>query len=88
MSGYKRKGFHEVMQVDEEWMIMNLEDYTVTTVNEVGNFCWEQLADEQTTEAIVSKVSKQYHVKEQVAAEDVGFFLLKLQECGLIEDVS
>ncbi|MGP4067342.1 PqqD family protein [Halobacillus sp. B29] len=87
MNLYKRKEFYEVMQVDNEWVILDLEDYTATTVNEVGNFCWNELATSHSSEEMVCKVKQHYDIDEDQIEKDITLFLANLHQCGLVENV-
>ena len=57
------------------------------TVNETGAFIWEQLAQEQTLDALVQTVTDEYAVGQEKAVQDVQRFLEKLRSTGaLLED--
>ncbi|WP_406944816.1 PqqD family protein [Halobacillus sp. SY10] len=84
---FKRKAQHEIVKMEKEWIVLDLEAYTITTLNEVGSFCWSLLHEEKSLEGIVEEVALQYQVKPQNVEYDVTLFLRKLDNCGLIEHV-
>lgn len=38
MARYVQKSSYETTHLDNEWIILNTEEYTVTTLNDVGDF--------------------------------------------------
>jgi hypothetical protein len=90
MGRYIQRNQYEVTEIDSEWLILNTDDFTVTKLNEVGGFCWELLSEAQTVETLVGAVRKRYAPKQEetALAEDIEAFLLHLQDCRLIRNVS
>lgn len=88
MTAYVRKSEADAVELDGEWIILNMEEYTVTTINEVGGFCWELLRDKQTPESITQAVMEAYHTEGETIESDIHAFLDHLNRCGLLEDAS
>ena len=86
-SSLKRKKQHEVVEMDKEWVVLDLEAYTITTLNEVGNFCWSSLQDEKTLENLVEVVAKEYQMEAEDVEQDITRFINKMCNYGLIEHV-
>lgn len=83
----KRKKQHEVVEMDKEWIILDLEAYTITSLNEVGSFCWSLLHEEKSLEDIVEIVAKEYQMEAKDVEHDIILFINKMGNCGLIEHV-
>ena len=84
MTAYIRKSEADAVELDSEWIILNMEEYTVTTINEVGGFCWELLRDKQTPEAITQAVMEEYQTEDAAIEPDIHAFLDHLNRCGLL----
>ncbi|RBP03171.1 PqqD family protein [Rossellomorea aquimaris] len=85
MTNYIRKGEYEVFELDDEWMILNSADFTVTVLNEVGGFCWSLLDSKCSVQEMIHAIQNQYDIKEMPIEEDVISFLSCLLQCGLVE---
>ena len=88
MENLKRIAQHEVVVVEEEWIILNLEAYTVTTLNEVGSFCWTLLEEQMTRDEVLQGVAAEYQLETSKIEHDITCFLNELEKCGLVERVS
>lgn len=55
------------------------------TVNQTGAFLWEQLAQEQTLDALVQAITNEYEVAQETAKQDVQSFLDKLRPTGALQ---
>ncbi|RDI45728.1 PqqD family protein [Falsibacillus pallidus] len=79
----------ETTQLDNEWIILNSNNLTVTKVNEVGGYCWELLQNEQSLENLVSAVEVQFsgELRQEEITEDIKEFLDSLLQCEVIEVV-
>ncbi|CAG7613257.1 hypothetical protein PAESOLCIP111_01580 [Paenibacillus solanacearum] len=85
---FKRSMNVEVMETEQEWLILNAEQYTVTKLNEVGGLCWTLLKEPQTADSLALELQKHYDITAQEAVQDVTTFLTHLDQLGLIEDAS
>lgn len=87
MSQYIRKNNYETTSFEDEWIVLNTDNYTITRLNETGGFCWSLLGEVQTIQSLTKAVSEKYgsieHQKEVEA--DLALFLENLIECGLVE---
>lgn len=85
---YKRSPAVEAFHVDDECILLNTEKYTVTKLNEVGQYCWEMLEEARTVSALAAEVGRQYEITEEDALSDIHHFVEKLLLIGLIEHAS
>jgi hypothetical protein len=82
---FKRSTNVEAVEFDNEWMILNADQYTVTRLNEVGGVCWSLLKQTQSIQALTVEVQKRYNITEQEAEADIESFLGELLKLGLVE---
>lgn len=54
------------------------------TVNEVGQFIWQQLQNDITEEALVEKIIEEYDVDKETAKADTEEFIEKLKQNGIL----
>ena len=54
-------------------------------LNETGAFLWKELSNGATEDELVSAMTKNYEVSEQIARRDVLGFLQKLKEARLLQ---
>jgi hypothetical protein len=81
-----KKNSYETAQLDDEWIVLNTEQYTITKLNETGGFCWALLNERQTIESLFEAISEKFTPESEDAVRaDIQCFLLELQEYGLIE---
>ncbi|MFD1674324.1 PqqD family protein [Alicyclobacillus fodiniaquatilis] len=77
----------ESAELDENWVVMNSEKFTISKLNPIGGFLWSKLQQSLTKAQLVTEVMAEYEVSEEVATADVVRFLDQLTEYGLIEQV-
>ncbi len=85
VTSYIQKGGYEVMEVDSEWVVLNPQAYTVTTLNEVGGYCWKVIENKKTLAEIIKAVAAYYNTEAELIKGDIQHFLNKLMDCGLVE---
>lgn len=84
MSTFIQKDHFEVTQMDDEWILLNAEAFTVTRLNELGGYCWNLLKKEQSVESLMRAIEKEFPTIKNFCAEDMEGFLNELQKYGLI----
>ena len=86
------------MRITEEFVIRRIADETlaipvgsakggfsgIVSLNQVGQFLFEQLAEEQTEESLISALLAEYDVNFETAQADVREFLAHLSQAGLL----
>jgi hypothetical protein len=85
MVQYIKKSDYETAHFDDEWIVLNTDNYTVTKLNETGGFCWSLLDKPQTVEALCDDVQQKFGADSKDVKEDVEAFLADLLKCGLID---
>ncbi|MBD8071117.1 PqqD family protein [Bacillus sp. PS06] len=80
---YIRRSDYEATILDDEVIILNTDNYTITKVNEVGGFCWELLHESLTINNIIDALQTKYY--QDQTEEDVESFLSVMMECGLVK---
>lgn len=55
------------------------------TLNEVGEFLWDNLLEETNIDCLVSKVVNEYEIDKTTAKNDVLAFVTKLMSAKIIE---
>lgn len=84
MRQYIKKNTFDCTQLDDDWIILNTDNFTVTKVNEVGGYCWTLLESKQTAETIIKAVQKEYPTIEDLTTQDIEQFLDELLQYGLL----
>lgn len=80
-----RKPNCETVQVDDEWVILNPETYTVTKLNEAGGRCWSLLSEKLSAGEIVAALQTSAADETDQLKEDVEVFLNNMLAYGLVE---
>lgn len=82
------KGFHVRQILDETIAVpsgeVSKQFSGIVSLNEVGQFLFEQLQSEQTTESLVCALLDHYEVEQETAQKDVDEFLGHLRSAGLL----
>ncbi len=84
MRQYVKSKDYETVQLDEEWFIMNTDQFTVTKINELGGYCWSQLATPQSVDTLTQQVMEQFHIENKLLSINIEEFLKELIEYGLV----
>lgn len=84
MTKYIQKAEYETTQLDDEWIILDADAFTVTKLNNTGGFCWKLLRQSQTVESIMISLEREHSLVEKVERKDIELFLNKLIQCGLV----
>lgn len=87
MQQYTRKSNYETTHFDDEWIVLNTDNYTLTKLNETGGFCWSLLNEVQTVESLSNFIVHNYGAEFDHVKEDVELFLKDLLKCGLVVNV-
>lgn len=84
---FKQNSYFEATQLDNEWIILNSEDFTVTRINDVGGFCWSLLETPQTLDSLIEAIIQEYESDIERVSKDVEVFLDRLNQHGLVQHV-
>ncbi|RLQ96272.1 PqqD family protein [Falsibacillus albus] len=87
---YIRNDECEATQLNDEWLILNTNNFTVTKVNEVGGFCWNLLSEIQTISDLAYAVEKHFDGagSNEKVRQELSEFMNELLKCELIHLVS
>lgn len=84
MTHYKQRDNIDTTQLDDEWIILDAAEFTVTKLNGMGGYCWALLKDKQTVESIIQSITEEFNNNHSVEASDIEQFLDMLIEYGLL----
>jgi hypothetical protein len=85
MSKYIKKSNVEATLLDNEWILLNVDKFTVTKVNQLGGYCWDLLNEVQTLNELYRSIRVQFPESEELTITDIEQYLTQLIECGLVE---
>jgi hypothetical protein len=69
---------------DGEAVVLCPDDSTLNTLNAVGTLVWEAADGKTPVSAIVARISEEFDVEQERAERDVGAFIEKLCQRGLL----
>lgn len=75
----------ETVQMDEAYMILHPNAFTITKLNTIGGEIWSMLQSGQSTAALIEAIRDKYKVSDSSLEDDIRHFLAELLECDLIE---
>ena len=89
MSTHYTCGQHiELIELDQEWVIMDTERFTITKINLIGASILKALMDNKTMDEIVEMIEKNYDVESNQVQVETLAFLQELQKVGIIYECS
>jgi hypothetical protein len=84
--GYIQVDAYETTRFEDEWIVLNLDNFTVTKLNEAGGFCWALLQNPQTASSIRRALKDEFGDVSQSTEDELEKFLVNLLECGLVKN--
>ncbi|MGM7721195.1 PqqD family protein [Metabacillus sp. Hm71] len=85
MKQYIKISDYETIQLDDEWIIMNTDNFTVTKLNDLGGLCWTLLDQPQTLQSLSQSLKNVYNIKNESLHQDIEAFLSELIKYGLVQ---
>jgi hypothetical protein len=85
---FVQKNNYEATQLEDEWIILNTDNYSVTKLNELGGYCWSLLREVQTVNSLLQAVEEKYQFTGGAVEKDIELFLEDLIQYGLVKDAS
>jgi hypothetical protein len=82
MVQFIQKNSFEATQIEDEWIILDTDQYTVTRLNDLGGFCWLKLGEAQTVDSLHMAIDQEYG--EECEKDAIDKFLADLKKCGLV----
>lgn len=78
----------DTTRLDDEWILLNLDEYTVTKINDTGGYFWSLLREEQTVDSLYEAVSEyRFDSSHEIEKQNIEGFLSELLECRVIQHV-
>ncbi len=74
----------EIVEMDNEWIIMDTDNYTITKVNEIGACILEGIQAGKSLDEIVHLITISYDADPFTVKPDVVSFLEQLNTLGLV----
>ena len=88
MKRYVQNKSYDVTKFDDEYVVLNTDNYTVTKLNTVGGFCWSLMHEEQTVASILKAIHEEFPEDDQPDEEEIEEFIMDLVQCELVHHVS
>jgi Coenzyme PQQ synthesis protein D (PqqD) len=73
---------------DNEWIILNSDQFNVTKINDIGGFCWTLLQQPQSVESLAQAIRGEFVGVDETVEEDIHHFLSDLLKFHLISHAS
>ncbi len=73
---------------DNEWIILNSDQFTVTKINDIGGFCWSLLHQPQSVISLALAIREEFVGVDETVEEDIHNFLSDLLKFNLITHAS
>lgn len=73
---------------DNESIILNSDQFTVTKINDIGGFCWSLLQQPQTVHSLAQAIREEFVGVDETVEEDIHHFLSDLLKLHLINNAS
>ncbi len=71
-------------KMDDGLVVISPDDGRIRVFNDVGSYIWTSVDGERSMPEIASLLSRDFEVSKEQALLDVGIFLKRLDERGLI----
>ncbi|MFB5189239.1 PqqD family protein [Alicyclobacillus fastidiosus] len=78
----------EVVEADDEWIVLNASNYTITKLNKSGGQILSLLKNPASLRGMVDHLRDQYANVDQHTESEISAFLQELLEIGLVEPVN
>ncbi|WP_227394752.1 PqqD family protein [Jeotgalibacillus aurantiacus] len=88
MRQYSLTGEQEKMSFNDEAVILHAEQFTVTTLNDTGLYCWELLNQGKSFEEIRTLLYVRYDAPPEQINQDLIDFMQDLERKGLVKNAS
>lgn len=83
---YECKQNIDILEIDNDWIIMDTETFTVTKINAMGAYILHRVKEQREIEDIIRNIATDYDVELNVARTDTLAFLKELEEINLIRN--
>ncbi|MFC3884798.1 PqqD family protein [Bacillus songklensis] len=76
----------DIVEIDDEWIIMDTENFRVTKVTAMGAYILEEVREQKEIEAIIETIAANYDVDGNIVRADALDFLEELKGIGILKD--
>lgn len=76
----------ESMEMDGEWILIHLQKFTFTKLEDLGGFIWSHLREPCTKDQVIELVLETYSISKDQVEQDVQHFLQHLLQLKLLEE--
>lgn len=76
----------DMVEIDDEWIIMDTDHFKVTKVNAMGAYILEGIREQKGIEEIIETIAVDYDVDANTVRLDTLAFIEELKGIGLIKD--
>lgn len=83
---YECKQNIDILEIDNDWIIMDTETFTVTKINAMGAYILHGVKEQREIEDIIRNIATDYDVELNVARTDTLAFLKELEGISLIRN--
>jgi len=83
---YECKKNIDILEIDNDWIIMDTETFTVTKINAIGAYILNGVKEQREIEDIIGSIATDYDIELNVARTDTLAFLKELEEISLIRN--
>lgn len=74
----------EILEIDQEWIVMDTEQFTITKINTMGAYILEAVQAKKPLDQIVDMIHTNFNVEQHDARKDALAFLEELNRMGLV----
>ncbi|MGV3464801.1 MAG: PqqD family protein [Heyndrickxia sp.] len=76
----------EMMEIDDEWIVMNTEQFTITKLNSMGAWILKNIKENLTIQEMIDEISNNFSVDKLAVESDIQDFIEDLEKKGLIKN--
>jgi translation initiation factor IF-2 len=88
MPTWKRQDDWVGTQVDEEFVMINVESGRYVALNSTAAAVWELMADPQEENALVTRLTRDFDVDRETCALSVSRAMTRMKELGMADEVA
>jgi hypothetical protein len=75
----------ESLKLDEDWLLINTQTFTLTKLEDLGGFIWSNLCESISRTQVIERVLDEYNAAKEQVVQDVDYFLNHLIQLNLLE---
>lgn len=75
----------EIVELDNEWILLDTQNFKITKINKMGAYVLETLRENKDMDDILERVTADFDVEVTIARSDVYAFLEEIKKIGAIK---